>query len=419
MDRGELRPVARRFSVAAIGLPLVYLSFLFVWPFTGTSASFFPIASALGLGLLLVWRQESACHQRISTGSLLLLTPLVLYFVTAATCAAYAADTKNLLWLLFGVLWLCTLLGRKVDAEDYLAAFQAMCFCALALYMYSNIDSILATATGRVRSSFGNEAYTLSAYALATSIVVGMYTAVHAPRQRIVAATLSAMGLFCVVSTGTRSIYIGLLLAFSVIFVAGLARKDTRQIAMRSLLAGGVVTSALFVGVPQMRAKVAAIYEMSVRGSSVILSGAEDTYEASALARFENRDLGWRNFSENVLLGAGYKYDWLDFPLLQAFQDLGIVFGVVFGLAFIIIPAVLSVQLYRSGIHSYAIIALCYILNAPRLFFHGQPYDWINFVFVVPVYAAAAAYMSSLAHQAGIDRGVQRRRRAGGHRSHV
>jgi hypothetical protein len=97
-----------------------------------------------------------------------------------------------------------------------------------------------------------------------------------------------------------------------------------------------------------------------------------------------------------TLLGHGYKSNYIDFPLLQAYYDLGLVGGSLYFLVFVIIPLRVTSDLLLSAYRPPTIqLALaCYLILFPRFFFAAEPYYYPTVVIVTFFYATAVRYWS-------------------------
>lgn len=82
-----------------------------------------------------------------------------------------------------------------------------------------------------------------------------------------------------------------------------------------------------------------------------------------------------------TLFGKGYMYRYLDFPLLQAFIDLGIFGGTFYLLMLVILP--LRFILHKSNDKSIIVIQLFLVGSVIDLFFNGIPYGWDRFLMMM------------------------------------
>lgn len=111
----------------------------------------------------------------------------------------------------------------------------------------------------------------------------------------------------------------------------------------------------------------------------------ETSKEASATGRRELLQYAMRNMNN---FGHGYKALWVDFPIVQAFYDLGILGGILFLVISFIIPYILIINSVISQeldmIKSIGIYL--YIFDSPGLFLHGQPYDFYIWLRIILLY---------------------------------
>ncbi len=108
--------------------------------------------------------------------------------------------------------------------------------------------------------------------------------------------------------------------------------------------------------------------------------------EASATGRRELLAYALANMND---IGHGYKALWVDFPIIQAFYDLGLLGGIMFFVVTFIIPYALiinSIILQELDMIKSIVIYL-YVFDSPGLFLHGQPYDFYIWLRIILLYA--------------------------------
>ena len=97
-----------------------------------------------------------------------------------------------------------------------------------------------------------------------------------------------------------------------------------------------------------------------------------------------------------TLWGAGYLANQTDFPLLEAFHDLGLVGGLFYYVIFLLLPLRVSVDLLLNGdpppAQRLAVGAFLVIL--PRVFLGGTPYLFTTAAVMIFFYAVAVRYWS-------------------------
>jgi len=114
--------------------------------------------------------------------------------------------------------------------------------------------------------------------------------------------------------------------------------------------------------------------------------------DIAAVMRVGQRGQALDDMSSDFFTGVGFKVFWVDFPLLQAFSNLGVFFGLLYGVVYLLYPLFMSVVLF-SGRESVAVFfSLLYVCSVPRLFLHGQPLDWQHMIYVVPVLCYFSSY---------------------------
>jgi hypothetical protein len=122
-------------------------------------------------------------------------------------------------------------------------------------------------------------------------------------------------------------------------------------------------------------------------GINNIMGGVE---EASSQGRIDSFNLilsEINNHPEDYIIGKGYKEQWLDIPILQAFRDLGIIGGMSL-LLFHVTMIYLLLKYFKTKNKKpyYDLFVGYYILLFINSFFHGQPYDysfWLPFLTII------------------------------------
>ena len=117
------------------------------------------------------------------------------------------------------------------------------------------------------------------------------------------------------------------------------------------------------------------------------LFSANSYLDQSAVGRRIQRAHALNLFSQHPLSGAGIKYYWVDFPLLQIFSDMGLFIGSVYILYFFLYPLNQCRIGFWQKNQTQMLLGSLYLLNLPRMFLHGQPYDWGIFIYTLPLLA--------------------------------
>ena len=370
------------------GVALVYSGFILAWVRTsGTGeGSFVEIGISLVLGMGLIFLGSYRRTTRITLYQVIYLLPIAIYFFVAVAGAYAAGDGKIFAWLLFGLMYLGLMMFVNVMRSRVIEGFLLVALVELMFFLAFNREAIFSYGGGRGRVSFDNQAYTLTAYAIAGGTVAALYSLVFQGRAHLRSLAVLGLSVIIILGTGTRSVLVGLFAAvFSLYFVNRITRSTLKRVALYSIaavVAGGV----LFALIPTLQDRLLNTFDLIMSGAST-LSGDQGNFEQSANGRRISREIGYYNFTENPLVGAGFFTRQLDFPLLQSYQDFGIGFGLCFTFGFLILPYLVAFKAFRHGTDQEKFLAALYILNSPRLFLHGTTYDWIIFIYVMPIYS--------------------------------
>jgi len=379
--------ISRLLLVSGAGMALVYSGYILAWVKTsGTGEdSFVEIAIALAIGMSMLFAASYKRAVSLTAYHVLYLLPILLYFLVSVTSAYYYQDTKIFLWLLFGVVYLGLLSQADIAKSRVVDGFLLVGLIELMFFLAFNREAIFSYSGGRGRVSFDNSAYTLTAYAIAGGTLAALYSMVFMGKAWLRSIAVLGLSIIVILGTGTRSVLVGLVAAvFWLYFFNRIGKLALRRVVIYTGTAF-LIAALVFSSVPSLRDRLANTLDLMMSGVST-LSGSTE-YEASAEGRRISREIGIDNFMRNPLSGSGYRTRQLDFPLLQAYQDFGIFFGLAFTFAFLILPYLVAFKAFRRGTDSEKFIAALFILNSPRLFLHGTTYDWVTFTFVVPVYS--------------------------------
>lgn len=121
-----------------------------------------------------------------------------------------------------------------------------------------------------------------------------------------------------------------------------------------------------------------------------VLSAFGAGTDASGTTRYELRQgvlAELENFTlMELLLGKGYMYQYLDFPLLQAFIDTGMLGGCYFLWIQWGVPLKYILQKQRTPFQKFANYFL--LMGMINILFNGLPYGWDKYVYIIVAYIA-------------------------------
>lgn len=126
------------------------------------------------------------------------------------------------------------------------------------------------------------------------------------------------------------------------------------------------------------------LWQSFLNALETLLFGGND---ASAGVRFGIRkelshEIRQFSFIE-FLFGKGYMYKYLDFPLLQAFVDLGLIGGLIFCYFNVIYPFY-TIFKQRPPLTGYnEFINYLLIMGIADLFYYGIPYGWNKYIYII------------------------------------
>jgi hypothetical protein len=225
--------------------------------------------------------------------------------------------------------------------------------------------------------------------------------------QVILGTTSIATGIFAIIVAQTRSVFFGIgLWVVVVLFTVARRRSNKAQLQYVFWMALRIGTMSLIFGSglllvqrEKMQSRIEMFEEYFVRGYQSFVLG-EDNIEESAETR---RNLRQQTLDELDPVGHGFKYLYIDFPLLQAFSDGGIAFGLLFAITALIVPNVMAVKMLISPYlsHLYALAALITIQEVPNLFLHGQPYDYSHWFLLIVETAVISRFLQLKPQQYG------------------
>lgn len=380
--------ISRLLLASGVGMALVYSGYILAWVRTsGTGEdSFVEIAIALAIGMGMLFAASYKRAVSLTVYHVLYLLPILLYFLVSLSSAYYHQDTKIFLWLLFGVVYLGLMSQADIAKSRLVDGFLLVGLIELMFFLAFNREAIFSYSGGRGRVSFDNSAYTLTAYAIAGGTLAALYSMVFMGKAWLRSAVALGLSIIVILGSGTRSVLVGLAATvFWLYFLNKISKSALRRIVLYTGTAF-VFAVLVFSSVPSLRDRLANTVDLMMSGVST-LSGDQSDFEQSAHGRRISREIGLDNFMRNPLGGAGYRTRQLDFPLLQAYQDFGIFFGLAFTFAFLVLPYLVAFKAFRRGTDCEKFVAALFILNSPRLFLHGTAYDWVTFTYVVPVYS--------------------------------
>lgn len=377
-----------------LGLAIFMGSYMFSWTFGKIVGlpSFEGIGLFLALGAMLIfWSSINSFSEKLY--SFFKIFYLTAFLFMMALIAFAFGEAKDIVWISLGfieIIIICSL--SSTSGRHFCIGFLFGTFLYNVFYLLNVQDAAIEASTfgdtARISFSEDNAAYSLIAYACAFCFLSALYNYITAFGSRtfcVVCMGISAIGI---ILAGTRSVYGGI--AMGAVYAVIIGRRQAKSLNLSNfislvllvLLIAGVVASGF------MSERVGSLSESLGRALQTFFGGGAYIEDASAAGRVYQRSQAIDLFIANPLLGAGFKAFWVDFPLLQAFSDLGIIIGLIYLILFLVIPVYLCLKSMRSGNNVITMLNIIYIVCVPRLFLHGQPFDWVVFTYAFLPYCA-------------------------------
>ncbi|MDY6927554.1 MAG: O-antigen ligase family protein [Pseudomonadota bacterium] len=295
-------------------------------------------------------------------------------------------DYQNFQWIIFGLtlLSLLFLIDIKLDEESFITGFFHITLLTSIAYLANNFSEILSnfySGNYLERVSFDNSAFTLVAYSAISLYVISLIKLITANKIELFTIIGLFISIIIIVLSGTRSVYGGLIVSsFFIMIYLTKNKKDLLNWFYKFLISLFILFICLS-SFEFFRESVMMRLDKTITGIENLF-GYGTTIDPSALGRVYQREHALNIFENAPWFGNGIKHFWVDFPLLQIFSDLGIVVGLPYVYITLILPIIITLKYKREkGLLLGLFIAL-YLSNMPRLFLHGQPYDWTTYIFI-------------------------------------
>jgi len=370
------------------GLALIMSGYMYAW----TIGEAVGLSSFVGIGFFFILGMAlivfMSTRKTVSTLFLSLFNNTAAYLmfgvILLLSIISSGANSKDPAWVLFGLgLFISVSFIEVKDGHQFCVGFFWVSALAAVLYLLGVQGSLLGAIqygdSGRVNLSEDNTAFTLVAYAGGFAAVSALHAIANRMINPIVCGIVFIGGVLTFIMAGTRSIYLGIFLAVLFIVIKGkLDKKQLYNLFLTGMLLLIAVCGLYFSGVLEERLN--ATFEAIMNAAKTILGVSTLQIDDAANGRIIQREKAISLIWENLAFGAGFKAFWVDFPLLQAFSDLGVFFGLLY-LSVVFIGPVFTCFTLRQPKPTEALLCALYMLNLPRLFLHGQPYDWPIFCF--------------------------------------
>ncbi|MGE6567070.1 O-antigen ligase family protein [Shewanella vesiculosa] len=371
-----------------LGLAFYFCGVIFAWYLQGLGLipQFFDIGFVFFVSFFLIY--TSLFNNKIE----LLFERFKIYsyivsfgFFILVIVAFFYSDFKVIIFCL--VFYIAYLLFLVIDIRHNKVGLPYAFFSTLlCLFFYIQIDDVGESFSGgRISVSEEIHAYGIIAYCCVFSLC-GYASITRNAKEDFSFFIFEVIGILLliliIILTGVRSPIFGLLFCVFIYAFKSYRARHLIAFSHKLMLLCGFFLLTLYMS-SDLLFRLESFYEFLINGVNTFLNTGSG-YDDAGLTRVSNREYGFDLFADNILFGAGYKYEWLDFPLLQVFSDMGIFFGISYMLLFFMLPILFSIRNFNTP-NVYGFISICYIANMPRLFLHGQPYDWQHLIYVIPV----------------------------------
>ncbi len=384
----EVQIKERNSFLQGVGLAFIMSGYMYAWTIGNAVglSSFIGIGFFFIVGMILI--VSMSAKKKIPIFFLSIFSNPAAYLMCAIiillSVTSTGASPKDIAWAIFGLgLLVCVFFIDVKDGNHFCFGYLWTVTLAAFVYLFGVQDSLQGAIqygdSSRVNLSEENEAYTLVAYAGGFAIVSALYGFANRIINPIISLPILVLGLLTVIMAGTRSIYLGLFL--SIVYVFMKSKLDKKQIS--NLFFGFFILALAIWGLyfsGLLEERLNEIFGAIDRAARTILGLSTVEIDDAANGRVIQRERSLSLIWQNLSMGAGFKAYWVDFPLLQAFSDLGVFFGFLYMYVVFLAPVIICFSLKKLNPTEGLLCAL-YVLNMPRLFLHGQPYDWPIFGF--------------------------------------
>jgi hypothetical protein len=392
-------PQAYGIALVLFGQPLAWMArFL-----TGAANDLFYSVAVIGLGLLLSVDLRGLTPPRLHgkgwplalTGFTLLIIIIMFFY------SPYGAERDPLYFAAEALFFLTVITCRPQQFQSLPTAINQVSTLSIVLFLYQWFQQGGMFESTRAYIGDSGSPNQLANVAIA-SVLTGaqmLFTRRTGIYQFIAGALSLGTGVFAIVVAQTRSVFFGVVLWMIVVLLTVARRRSTRAqlhyIFWVSIRIGvlGFVFGAIMLSLQwdKIQARAELFEEYFVKGYQSFVLG-EDNIEESAETR---RNLRQKTLDEFDPLGHGYKYIYIDFPLLQAFSDGGVAFGLLFMITALVVPNWIAIKMLLSPhlTQVYGLVALITIQEVPNLFLHGQPYDYSHWFLLVVEIAVVSQFL--------------------------
>ena len=312
---------------------------------------------------------------------------LILWTIVSTDSGTLAFDSLLPIFLLPIVLSFST----PIDLVALPRTFACLSTCVSLLILAVEGSATLAAAsTERISVGDAGSPNQVS-FVGGITVVTNLFLLVSqraSPRSSPLLLIVGACaGAVVVVLTQTRSTIIGLVVCLVAILTV-LSTRATRKVAWHQtrmvvlLLVAASATLVIFDFSPGqtpaaelVTTHAESLQDYFYKGYLAYFKG-QDEVEVSASTRRLLRDQAWQGLSVS---GHGFQSLYIDLPILQAFYDGGLVFGLCYSLVTLLAPLIIISRRLKGAATAdppMQLACITYLFYMPNLFVHGQPFDY-------------------------------------------
>lgn len=364
------------------GLVLFFVGVFLSWKLQSLNLlpRFVDIGLILILSLILIYSSYRA--EKVVCKNIIVIVFLILLMLYGLVASFFLGDIKNIIWCIFGLFVI--FIFSQIDYNRIIFDEWGVGFSIAMCLLFISETGVSSLTTGLARQSVGedNAAYGLAAYCSINALLFAVASAsgVSGRKYILLAGGAFLLSFLIILLTGVRSPLLGFFICSIVLFYRMYwhSNKGDRVLIL-------LVFTFVFGYVLATGSVVGDILESVSIALRTLFGSSDYVVDAAALGRNFQREEAIFVFSENIFFGAGFKYYWVDFPLLQALSDGGLLFGLGYIFVYFLYLFPKSVRGVFNSDSTVVFFSLLYVCNAPRLFLHGQPMDWQHMVYTIPV----------------------------------
>lgn len=403
-----------RMNRASLGLGIVLSGLLVAWvarAVSGAGDSKIPAMLTFCIGLAFLGSWSNLSKGRLY-GNWRTMIP-VLFLAPVCALSLFAAGTPDTVWaeLLVVLSILFAIHTRPLHSfgplPTSLVIVGSVGMVVTLVYAWAGMDSLFAgTAEISARLFAGDSknpnyvSFVAGLVILATSFILWR----DQPRLTLPVVFVSSamiLALVVVIVAGTRSTFLGLFACLALALIGHIRhrvhfpRRSIRHLSSREMWGK---MFALLIGIAAIVLIPSQLRDYVAGAGGGLLTTLETGFrayilgEASGEVSAEIRRVLLEQALAHVnVVGHGYKALYVDFPILQAFFDLGLVGGLLFLAVAVLIPSISAFWLIaiRNRPAPVRFAGYVYIFFLPNLFLHGEPYDFLIWLPIVTFYALA------------------------------